>query len=88
MSPSLCAPDEHLSKFPITRLYLSSIDPLKDDGIWFFHRLLQNKVDVKAYDFRLMPHGFLSYAFPVYGMDESKKSVDLTGDCLLKMAMG
>jgi acetyl esterase/lipase len=86
MSPGLCASDEHLRQFPPTRLYLAGVDPLKDDGIWFLFRLLQNKVNVKGYDLRLMPHGFLSYMLPYKGMDESRKSVELTGECLWKMA--
>ena len=87
MSPGLCASDEYLRQFPPTRLYLSGVDPLKDDGIWFLFRLLQNKVNVKGYDLRLMPHGFLSYMLPYKGMDESRQSVELTGECLWKMAM-
>jgi acetyl esterase/lipase len=88
MSPGLCASDECLGQFPITRLFLAGVDPLKDDGVNFLFRLLKNKVNVKGFDFRLMPHGFLSYTFPVKGMEESRKSVEITGECLWKMANG
>jgi len=64
MSPSL-AKDEDLKKFPPTHLIFAGIDPLKDDYIGFFHRLMQNGVNVHATEFELMPHGFLSLYFPM-----------------------
>ena len=38
----------------------AGIDPLRDCGIQFMHRLLQNKVDVRATEMAMMPHGYLS----------------------------
>ena len=86
MSPGLCAPDSALSQFPPTRLYLSGVDPLKDDGLNFLLRLLKNGVNVKAYDLRLMPHGFMNYKLPIVGMDEAEKATEITGKCLYAMA--
>ena len=82
MSPGLCAEDSALSQFPQTRIYLSGVCPLKDDGLFFLHRLLKNKVDAKAYDLRLMPHGFMNYLMPIKGMDESVECCKITGACL------
>ena len=82
MSPSICAPDWALAKFPTTRLFLSGIDPLKDDGLFFFHKLLKNNVDVKAVEFRMMSHGFLSYALPIKGMAEAAKCIEITATCM------
>ena len=82
MSPGLCASDEALSKFPPVRLFLSGICPLKDDGLYFFHRLLKNGVNAKAKDLRLMPHGFMNYLMPIVGMDESVECCKITGACL------
>ena len=86
MSPGLCAPDVALAQFPPTRIYLSSVDPLKDDGLNFLLRLLKNGVNVKAYDLRLMPHGFMNYKLPIVGMDEAEKATEMTGKCLYAMS--
>lgn len=78
MSPGICAPDWALAKFPPTRIMLAGVCPLKDDGLYFFNRLLENGVNAKAYEMKLMPHGFLSYYAPkVKGLPES-------GDCIKK----
>ena len=66
MSPGLCATDQVLSKFPPFRMILAGVCPLKDDGIFFFNRLLQAGVDAKCKEFVLLPHGFLNYNLP-YG---------------------
>lgn len=65
MSPGICATDEKLCKFPPSRIIICGIDPLKDDGLHFAHRLIENGVDTKLYEFKLMPHGFLLYDFPL-----------------------
>ena len=86
MSPGICASDAALSQFPPVRLFLSGIDPLKDDGLFFLHKLLKNNVDVKAVEFRMMPHGFLSYALPIKGMVEAQKCIDITAECMRGLA--
>lgn len=72
LSPGLCTPDEILQKFPPTRLMIAGVDSFKDDNYRFMDRLIRNGVDVKSKEFRLMPHGFLSYNLPLgKGMPES-----------------
>lgn len=65
LSPGLCSPDSILSKFPPTRLMIAGVDSFKDDNYRFMARLIANGVDVKCKEFRLMPHGFLSYNIPM-----------------------
>jgi acetyl esterase/lipase len=47
---------------------LSGVDPLKDDGLFFLNRLIQNKVKCKALEMKMMPHGFMSYYYRVQGL--------------------
>ena len=82
LSPGLSAADEDLAKFPPTHLLLAGVDPLKDEGIQFCHRLLTNKVPARITEMDMMPHGFLSFYFPLnQGMNEArsciKKSVEI-----------
>ena len=63
ISPGLC-PDEVLSRFPPCRLMIAGADSFKDDNYKFMDRMIRNGVDVKAKEFRLMPHGFLSFIAP------------------------
>lgn len=71
------APNSALASFPPTIMLLSGIDPLRDDGLHFFSRLLENQVSARAYIMKLMPHGFLSYNMKIGGMPQSGKCVDL-----------
>ena len=64
MSPGV-ADDKDLAQFPKTRMMLAGIDPLRDESIQFMHRLLENGVDVRAAEMEMMPHGFLSFKFPL-----------------------
>lgn len=68
MSPALVAPVDILSNFPDTRLIVAGVDPLKDDDLVFFSRLLDAKPAKKPriYEMEMMPHGFLNYNMP-YG---------------------
>ena len=77
LSP-LLAPDSILSQFPPTRLMIATNDPIRDDSFRFTLRLAQLGVDVQMKEFNLMPHGFLSYNFPIWGMkEESMKGIKL-----------
>ena len=65
---------------------MAGIDPLKDEYISFFHRLLKNKVDAKAIELELMPHGFLSLYFPANkGMNEALPCIMHVSDVMKKM---
>ena len=86
MSPGLCASDEVLKQFPKFRIILAGVCPLKDDGLYFFNRLLQNGVDAKCKEFVLLPHGFLNYNLPYgRGMVESKLAIEKIGQILLEL---
>ena len=55
---------------------MAGIDTFKDNNIQFMHRLVHNGVDAKAKEYRLMPHGFLSYNLPLkYGMSQAKQCI-------------
>ena len=55
---------------------IAGCDTFKDENYKLMSRLIQNGVDVKCKELRLMPHGFLSYILPMnYGMPESMNSV-------------
>ena len=68
LSPGLCAPDWALQQFPPTFIMLAGVDPLKDDGLFFFERLLSLGVRTRCVCMRLMSHGFLSYYYRVHGL--------------------
>lgn len=60
---------------------IAGIDSFKDDNLQFLHRLLANNVDAQATEFRMMPHGFLSYNLPMgKGM---KEAIDCVGKVFL-----
>ena len=90
LSPGICASDASLAKFPPTRLILAGVDPLKDDGIFFLHRLLKNKVDASALEMKLMPHGFLSYSYSIkkIGLPQSSECVVRAISILKAMSVG
>lgn len=51
-------------------------DPIRDEQFKFTLKLIKLNVDVKLEEFKLMPHGFLSYNFPIFGMkDASLKTI-------------
>ena len=51
---------------------IAGVDSFKDDNYRFMDRLIKNGVNVRSKEFRLMPHGFLSYNLPLgKGMSES-----------------
>lgn len=52
------------------------------------HKVLFSKlgVDVKLKEFNLMPHGFLSYNFPIWGMaDESMEGIKLGSEWIKEL---
>ena len=67
---------------------LAGVDPLKDDGLFFFDRLLKNGVNAKTLEMRLMPHGFLSYYIPVKGHPHSELCINKAIEILGKMVRG
>ena len=86
ISPGLCASDETLTKFPPTRLVFAGICPLKDEGLYFFNRLLQNGVNATCKEFRLLPHAFLNFNLPIgRGMDEAKPAIYKCGDLIKEL---
>ena len=62
--------DEILAKFPKTKIMIASNDPIRDESYRLTLKLLRQNVDVELKEFKLMPHGFLSYNFPMFGMRE------------------
>lgn len=85
LSPSY-ASDEDLAQLPPTRLLLAGIDPLRDDGLIFLNRALENKVDIKAVEFKFMPHGFMSMKFPLsQGLDESALAIERSSEILMQL---
>jgi len=59
-----------LAKFPKTKIMIASNDPIRDESYRLTLKLLRQNVDVELKEFKLMPHGFLSYNFPMFGMRE------------------
>ena len=56
---------------------IAGVDSFKDDNYKFMAKLIENGVDVKCKEFRLMPHGFLSYNIPMgQGMPESVNCIN------------
>ena len=49
---------------------VGSNDPIRDECFKFTLKLLKLGVNVQLKEFKLMPHGFLSYNFPIFGMKE------------------
>ena len=44
---------------------IAGCDTFKDENYKLMSRLIENGVDVKCKELRLMPHGFLSYILPM-----------------------
>ena len=63
ISPGLC-PDDILKQFPPCRFMIAGVDSFKDDNYRLMDRMIQNGVDVKCKEFRLLPHGFVSFIAP------------------------
>jgi acetyl esterase/lipase len=57
-SPLAFLPDEVSSKFPPTTIFLSTVDPLVDEGVAFGHRLQTLGVDAVVIEAEGQLHGF------------------------------
>lgn len=53
-----------MRRFPTVRIVCGSSDPLRDDIINFTYKLTTVDKDVKCYEFKYFPHGFLNYDHP------------------------
>mmetsp|Transcript_39158 Transcript_39158/g.37495 ORF Transcript_39158/g.37495 Transcript_39158/m.37495 type:complete len:161 (-) Transcript_39158:45-527(-) len=85
ISPGIVS-DEILQKFPKTRFLIPANDPIRDDSFKFLLRLANLGVDVQAKEFSLMPHGFLNYNFPIFGMpEESMRGIKQGSEWLAEM---
>lgn len=69
LSPAL-ADDRTLSKFPKTRIMVAANDPLRDESFKFTLRLGKLNRDVKLKEYMYMPHGYLNFNAPLFGMKE------------------
>ena len=68
--------DPILAQFPKTRIMLSNIDPLRDEGLKFAQRLSSNKADVKVIEYQFLPHGFLNMNTKTYDIqDENNQTL-------------
>lgn len=65
---------------------IAGIDSFKDENFKLMNNLIKNGVDVKAKEFRLMPHGFLSYNIPFSkGMTQAVPCIQQTKDAILEL---
>lgn len=80
----LCSPaaasDDLLRQLPRTRIVVGDKDPLHDQVVRFSHRIASLGVDARLTTYSGMPHGFLSFGWPVIGVPEVRRCVD---DCSL-----
>jgi len=60
-------------------------DAFRDENIKFALKLMKNGVSVDIKELKLLPHGFLSYNFPVFGMSESSRAIELGTDLLKRL---
>jgi hormone-sensitive lipase len=80
-------PDEILAKFPKTKIMIASNDPIRDESYRLTLKLLRQKVDVELKEFKLMPHGFLSYNFPMFGMrEEAQEAIRIGAEWLKELS--
>lgn len=82
-SPLQFAPDEVLSKFPPTTIFLSGADPLIGEGEAFGHRLQQLGVDAAVLRADGQVHDFAMLA-PIRGSPTARAVVELASAKLLK----
>ena len=65
-----------LKFLPSVRIFGGTKDPLRDDGILFYEKLVKLGKDVKYTEFKYFPHGYLNYDFPIM-MQEVSKANDM-----------
>ena len=69
--------DDNILKFlPSIRIFGGTKDPLRDDGIYFYEKLVKIGKDVHYTEFKYFPHGYLNYDFPIM-MQEVSKANDM-----------
>jgi hormone-sensitive lipase len=85
-SPAL-APEWVLRKMPKTRIVCGDRDPLYDQAVRFANQLARLDVDVGLKIYEGMPHGFLSFLWPVVGVPEVKACVDDCSEILREMCL-
>ena len=69
--------DDNILKFlPSVRIFGGTKDPLRDDGIYFYEKLVKLGKDVQFTEFKYFPHGYLNYDFPIM-MEEVSKANDM-----------
>ena len=68
--------DNILKFLPSVRIFGGTKDPLRDDGILFYEKLVKLGKDVKYTEFKYFPHGYLNYDFPIM-MQEVSKANDM-----------
>ena len=69
--------DDNILKFlPSIRIFGGTKDPLRDDGIYFYEKLVKIGKDVHYTEFKYFPHGYLNYDFPIM-MHEVSKANDM-----------
>ena len=76
-----------MRKLPKTRIVVGDVDPLYDQCVRYAHHLARLNVDVKLKVYEGMPHGFLSFAWPVLGVPEVKTCIDDCTAILHEMSM-
>jgi acetyl esterase/lipase len=81
---SFLADDEIIRRFPITKIIVGSLDPLRDLSYRFTQKLISNEVNVKLTEFTDFPHGFLSFSIPVIGLSEAKIPLEVIRTMILE----
>ena len=85
VSPALTTEKEILEKFPKTTFLLAGNDAFRDENYKFALKLIKAGIKVEIKELKLLPHGFLNYNFPIFGMDESDKAIELGTRCLKEL---
>ena len=64
------APDHLLKLFPKTRIMVASNDPLRDESFKLSLKLSKLEVDVQLKEYMYLPHGYLNFNAPLFGMKD------------------
>ena len=73
----LKTPTELISQYPKISIFVCEYDPLHDDSIRFYNKLLKNKVSAELLVFKNLPHGLLNFDIP-NGLPEASLFVEKT----------
>ena len=66
-------------------LRLAGNDAFRDENYKFALKLIKAGVKVEIKELKLLPHGFLNFNLPIFGMEESNKAIELGGHCLRQL---